>query len=103
MRMAKSKDINGVHKVGSKTHSDTAINGIALDVKANGHSGANAHSHNGINGNGAPALGPVSGNGELAEKIKELVRLAQEQGYLTYHDINEALPHGVTSPEEIEE
>ncbi len=28
----------------------------------------------------------------LTEKIKELVRLAQEQGYLTYSDINDALP-----------
>src|SRR5690349_16635596 len=28
----------------------------------------------------------------LPEKIKELLRLAQEQGYLTYNDINDALP-----------
>src|ERR1035437_8990538 len=28
---------------------------------------------------------------DLAEKIKELVRLAHEQGYLTYGDITEAL------------
>jgi len=39
---------------------------------------------------------------EIAEKIKELVRLAQEQGYLTYNDINEVLPDQVTSAEEIE-
>ena len=47
------------------------------------------------------------GNGhispELAEKIKELVRLAQEQGYLTYNDINEALPDNLSTPEEVEE
>jgi len=29
---------------------------------------------------------------ELSGKIKELVRLAQEQGHLTYNDISEALP-----------
>ena len=29
---------------------------------------------------------------EVVEKVKELVRLAQEQGYLTYGDINDALP-----------
>src|SRR5262245_3363557 len=29
---------------------------------------------------------------ELTEKVKELLRLAQEQGYLTYNDINDALP-----------
>src|SRR5262245_17717869 len=32
---------------------------------------------------------------ELSEKVKELVRLAREQGYLTYNDINEALPDSV--------
>jgi RNA polymerase primary sigma factor len=49
----------------------------------------------------------TAGNGhitpELAEKIKELVRLAQEQGYLTYNDINESLPDNLATPEQIEE
>lgn len=40
---------------------------------------------------------------EVAEKIKELVRLAQEQGYLTYNDINDALPDTVISAEEMDE
>jgi RNA polymerase primary sigma factor len=40
---------------------------------------------------------------DLAEKIKELVRLAQEQGYLTYNDINDALPDGVVSPDELDD
>ncbi len=35
-------------------------------------------------------------------KIKELVKLAQDQGHLTYDDINEALPESVISPEEFE-
>ena len=39
---------------------------------------------------------------DLTEKIKELVRLSQEQGYLTYGDINDALPDGVT-PEDMDE
>src|SRR5690242_15085199 len=34
---------------------------------------------------------------ELAEKIKELVRLYQEQGYLTYNDINESLPENFST------
>src|SRR5437899_4205771 len=37
-------------------------------------------------------------NFDLSEKIKELVRLAQEQGYLTYGDINDALPDGAITP-----
>ncbi|MBA4149539.1 MAG: RNA polymerase sigma factor RpoD [Verrucomicrobia bacterium] len=40
---------------------------------------------------------------DLTEKVKELVRLAQEQGYLTHNDINEALPETVITPEEIDE
>ena len=40
---------------------------------------------------------------ELAQKIKELVRLAQEQGYLTYNDINDALPDGLVGPEELDD
>jgi len=40
---------------------------------------------------------------ETTDKVKELVRLAQEQGYLTYNDINDALPDSVASPDEIEE
>ena len=40
---------------------------------------------------------------ELMEKIKELVRLSQEQGYLTYNDINESLPDNMSAPEDIEE
>jgi RNA polymerase primary sigma factor len=40
---------------------------------------------------------------ELSEKIKELIRLAQEQGHLTYNDINEALPDNVITPEKLDE
>src|SRR5439155_5856900 len=35
--------------------------------------------------------------------IKELVRLAQEQGYLTYNDINDTLPDAMITPEELDE
>ena len=40
---------------------------------------------------------------DLTEKIKELVRLAQEQGYLTYTDINDALPENVVTAEDLDE
>src|SRR6516164_5984086 len=49
---------------------------------------------------------PVTGDAsrpELAEKVKELVRLAQEQGYLTYNDINEVLPDSMITGEELDE
>jgi RNA polymerase primary sigma factor len=39
---------------------------------------------------------------ERNEKIKELVKLAQEQGYLTYDDINDALPDNIMTAEELD-
>ncbi len=39
----------------------------------------------------------------MAEKIKELVLLAQEQGHLTYNDISDALPENLVSPEAMDE
>lgn len=39
---------------------------------------------------------------ERNAKIKELIKLAGEQGYLTFEDINEAMPESVLSAEEFE-
>ena len=40
---------------------------------------------------------------DLTEKIKELLRLAKEQGYLTYNDINDALPENIVTAEDLDE
>jgi RNA polymerase primary sigma factor len=70
-----------------------------------------AHSSAIVGGvNGGPTSA-VSGNGaskpgrdaEIAGKIKELIRLAQEQGYLTYGDINDALADTMMTPEDLDE
>src|SRR5215831_17186288 len=52
---------------------------------------ANARSRNGTLAVPTPA--------DLAQITKELIRLAQEQGHLTYNDISDALPDHVTEPE----
>lgn len=39
---------------------------------------------------------------ERQAKIRELVKIAQEQGFVTYDDINEILPETVVSPEEFD-
>ena len=44
---------------------------------------------------GAPA-------GGINDKIRNLIRLSKEQGYLTFDDINEALPESVENQEEID-
>jgi len=48
----------------------------------------------------AVAHQPVSLDSPLiADKVKELLRLSQDQGYLTYDDINDALPDDFVTPE----
>ncbi len=47
---------------------------------------------------GAEAIPP----GGINEKIRQLIRLSKEQGYLTFDDINEALPESVENQEEID-
>ncbi|MGA2788665.1 MAG: RNA polymerase sigma factor RpoD [Verrucomicrobiota bacterium] len=49
--------------------------------------------------NGSPQ---IDSDAELSEKIKELVRLAQEQGRLTYGDISETLPENAIEPDRLD-
>ncbi len=39
---------------------------------------------------------------DVQEKLRELIRLAKEQGYLTFDDLTEALPDTVNDPDEME-
>jgi len=39
---------------------------------------------------------------QIQEKVRELIKLAKEQGYVTYDDLNEVLPEGVSDPEVVE-
>jgi RNA polymerase primary sigma factor len=111
--MARAK----VSKTGSKPRVKTAQTAVAPpDASRNGQP-AHAPSHhpnlasNGADINGKAALQPGTATAatagshaaELAEKVKELVRLAQEQGYLTYGDINDALPDSFITPEDLDE
>jgi RNA polymerase primary sigma factor len=84
-------------------------------------SGTPAHAHAaGVNHKAAAHAGPVPevspsaveaslahlvnrGGIELTERVKELLRLAKEQGYLTYEDITEAFPESVASADDIGE
>ncbi|HEY5036910.1 MAG TPA: RNA polymerase sigma factor RpoD [Chthoniobacterales bacterium] len=50
-------------------------------------------------GNGAT---PVTSASQAQVRIRELIKLAKEQGYLTFDDLNESLPADVTDPEELD-
>jgi RNA polymerase primary sigma factor len=67
------------------------------------------HKKNGKNGHGPasekahqPAQRMGLEHPEMQEKLRELIKLAKEQGYLTFDDLNEALPESVNEPEEME-
>src|SRR5262245_35054374 len=40
---------------------------------------------------------------DLTEKVRHLLRLAKEQGHLTYDDVNDALPHGIANAEDLDQ
>ena len=39
---------------------------------------------------------------EIQSRIRELIKLAKEQGYLTFDDLNETLPEGITDADELD-
>jgi RNA polymerase primary sigma factor len=45
---------------------------------------------------------PVPAANEVQVRIRELIKLAKEQGYLTFDDLNETLPEGVTAADELD-
>ena len=60
-------------------------------VSTNGHSGL------------ASKLATADPALDLQERVRDMVKLAKEQGYVTYDDINEALPENMADPEEMEQ
>ena len=74
---------------GESSHSE-AVEAV-LEKTSAGVSGAD----------GVPAGADIPAGG-INDKIRHLIRLSKEQGYLTFDDINEALPESVENQEEID-
>jgi len=51
-----------------------------------------------------PANGraPLADSLDKQEKVRELIKLAKEQGYLTFDDLNEVLPENLNDPAEVD-
>ena len=45
---------------------------------------------------------PIQTEADLQARIRELIKLAKEQGYLTFDDLNEALPEGLTDADDLD-
>jgi RNA polymerase primary sigma factor len=73
----------------SKRGSSPKQSAAAANSPVNGASSANGN-------------GQLHADAEVDAKLKELIQLAQDQGYLTYDDINDALPDALIAPDELD-
>src|ERR1041385_6421044 len=120
--MVKSKVGKSAQKPGAKKTTAKAVKLTpAKHLVAAAHSAGAKHVESKVAGNGHSRLQTLSNSEQLAqaqqtvgtiktqsgadltEKVKELIRLAQEQGYLTYNDINDALPDNIVTADELDE
>jgi RNA polymerase primary sigma factor len=94
----------------SKGHKDTPKK-HEKDEHKNGHKNGNgartdaavAAPSKALTEGGDKTAGAVwTGQPERQERLRDLVKLAKDQGYLTWDDLNEAIPESVNNPDELE-
>jgi RNA polymerase primary sigma factor len=101
------------HAVAPKAPADSVTKKSAKASKSEAPAKSAPDSGNGRNPQPQPKITPApaaAGSGiisvidqpEVQEKLRELIRLAKEQGYLTFDDLNEALPEQLNDPDEME-
>jgi RNA polymerase primary sigma factor len=100
----KERDLNKTKEKASAAAPEANAKAAARTAVLAG-SGSVGQANGHVTGNGQVVqLGP---NGQpvfdINEKVKELVRLSKEQGYLTYNDINDALPDNIVNPDDLDE
>ncbi|MEK7270608.1 MAG: sigma-70 family RNA polymerase sigma factor, partial [Planctomycetota bacterium] len=61
-----------------------------------------AHKKGGLKDRAEVPVDAAAEREERNEKLKELIKLAESQGYLTFDDINEIIPESVIKPEDLE-
>ena len=93
---AKTAKSNGTHPAGKQAangnHEAAAANAAA--VSAEGEPVA-------VTAPDAAAMNRLD-TPEIQEKLRELVKLAKEQGYITFDDLSEILPDSVNEPEDMD-
>jgi RNA polymerase primary sigma factor len=57
---------------------------------------------NGADDSDGEEILPVSAGTDVQTRIRELIKLAKEQGYLTFDDLNEALPPDISDADELD-
>ena len=102
-KVAKSKSIKAPKLSGSRGKIKAAEPSIPSEEPSEADlAAAEVEAKEALNGNGATGTAENQGLGiwaqspEKQERLRELIKLAREQGYLTYDDLHEALPETVT-------
>ncbi|MCF7762595.1 MAG: RNA polymerase sigma factor RpoD [Verrucomicrobia bacterium] len=75
-------------------------------AKINGHAIENLPVSGGIPSkrtNARESVEAAEGPIDYTGVVRDLLRLAKEQGYLTYGDVNDALPEGLITPEDLDD
>jgi RNA polymerase primary sigma factor len=88
---AKSAQDTKKSKGPSQPEPSSAVKAIAADAKPTPAADAS----------GAPGKRRID-TPEIQEKIRELIKLAKEQEYLTFDDINDILPNDLVDPDDVE-
>jgi RNA polymerase primary sigma factor len=87
---ASNKTLKNGHKNGHKTEPSSSVATPSKSLSAAAEKDAK----------GVQAV--WTGQPERQERLRDLVKLAKDQGYLTWDDLNEAIPDSVNNPEELE-
>jgi RNA polymerase primary sigma factor len=103
------KTVNLHKRPAPKTNSAEALKRATIRASSpRSEAFARAPSPHGTDGeSGVIPVGLTSGAAQdlhkaLQEKVRDLIKLAKEQGYVTYDDLDEALPESVNDPDSIE-
>jgi len=70
--------------------------------KAASRAPRSAKASNGAEAPDADEILPMPAAGDVQTRIRELIKLAKEQGYLTFDDLNEALPADISDADELD-
>jgi len=87
-----------VRRGSRKQPTDTDIKAKRIKVSAPTQDGSARDSATAKNA----SLAASSLESDLQARIRELIKLAKEQGYLTFDDLNEALPEGMTDADDLD-
>ncbi|MDQ3621259.1 MAG: RNA polymerase sigma factor RpoD [Verrucomicrobiota bacterium] len=93
---------NAKGALGSREKTSLEKNRLAPVPESHGRNGSNRPAPVPEQGPAPHPHLPILEQADIQDKIRELIRLAKEQGYLTFDDLNEALPDSVNDADEME-